>query len=113
ATVLAKYQAKGCEVIRFAAADVAAARRKAMEAWRAATKGDAVATRVLDSQVAFMKELGLLGCAAPRCPRPPRGRRGPLLSVRGVRHPRLAVRHHPRHHRPQPQAVPDHCLGHG
>jgi len=61
ATVLAKYQAKGCEVIRFAAADVAAARPKAMEAWRTATKGDALAIRILDSQVAFMKELGLLG----------------------------------------------------
>jgi len=61
ATALGKYAAKGCEVIRFNPADVAAARPKAMEAWRAATKGDALATRILDSQVAFMKELGLLG----------------------------------------------------
>ncbi|MBL0945128.1 MAG: TRAP transporter substrate-binding protein DctP [Hydrogenophaga sp.] len=61
ATVLAKYAAKGCEIIRFNPADVAAARPKAMEAWRTATKGDALATRILDSQVAFMKELGLLG----------------------------------------------------
>jgi TRAP-type mannitol/chloroaromatic compound transport system substrate-binding protein len=60
ATVLAKYQAKGCEIIRFSAADVAAARPKAMAAWRTATKGDALATKILDSQVAFMKELGLL-----------------------------------------------------
>ena len=60
ATVLAKYQAKGCEIIRFAAADVAAARPKAMAAWRTATKGDALATKILDSQVAFMKELGLI-----------------------------------------------------
>lgn len=60
ATVLAKYTAKGCEIIRFSPADVAAARPKAMEAWRAATKGDALATKILDSQVAFMKELGLL-----------------------------------------------------
>ena len=57
---LAKYQAKGCEIIRFAAADIAAARPKAMAAWRTATKGDALATKILDSQVAFMKELGLL-----------------------------------------------------
>jgi TRAP-type mannitol/chloroaromatic compound transport system substrate-binding protein len=57
---LAKYQAKGCEIIRFSAADVAAARPKAMAAWRTATKGDALATKILDSQVAFMKELGLL-----------------------------------------------------
>lgn len=57
---LAKYQAKGCEIIRFSAADIAAARPKAMAAWRTATKGDALATKILDSQVAFMKELGLL-----------------------------------------------------
>lgn len=60
ASVLAKYQAKGCEIIRFAPADVAAARPKAMEAWRAATKKDPLATRILDSQLAFMKELALL-----------------------------------------------------
>ncbi len=59
-TALAKYQAKGCEIIRFSPADVAAARPKAMAAWRTATKGDALATKILDSQVAFMKELGLL-----------------------------------------------------
>ena len=57
---LAKYQAKGCEIIRFSPADVAAARPKAMRAWRSATKGDALATKILDSQVVFMKELGLL-----------------------------------------------------
>ncbi|MBH1978156.1 MULTISPECIES: TRAP transporter substrate-binding protein DctP [unclassified Simplicispira] len=60
ATVLAKYQAKGCEIIHFNAADIAAARPKAMASWRAATKGDALASKILDSQVAFMKELGLL-----------------------------------------------------
>ena len=60
AAVLSKYQAKGCEIIRFSAADVAAARPKAIEAWRAATKGDALAGKILDSQIAFMKELGLL-----------------------------------------------------
>lgn len=60
ATVLKKYVEKGCEIIRFPEADVAAARPKAMEAWRAATKGDALATKVLDSQIAFMKELGLI-----------------------------------------------------
>ncbi|MCC7152266.1 MAG: TRAP transporter substrate-binding protein DctP [Rubrivivax sp.] len=59
-TVLAKYRAKGCEIIHFDAADVAAARPKAMAAWRTATKGDALATKILDSQVAFMKDLGLL-----------------------------------------------------
>lgn len=60
ATVLAKYQAKGCEIIRFSAADIAAARPKAVAAWRTATKGDPLATKILDSQVTFMKELGLL-----------------------------------------------------
>lgn len=60
ATVLSKYAAKGCEIIRFSAADIAAARPKAMAAWRAATKGDPLATKILDSQIAFMKELGLL-----------------------------------------------------
>lgn len=60
ATVLAKYAAKGCEIIRFNPADVLAARPKAMAAWRTATKGDPLATKILDSQIAFMKELGLL-----------------------------------------------------
>lgn len=60
ATVLKKYEAKGCEIIRFSAADITAARPKAMVAWRTATKGDPLATKILDSQVAFMKELGLL-----------------------------------------------------
>jgi TRAP-type mannitol/chloroaromatic compound transport system substrate-binding protein len=60
ATVLSKYQAKGCEIIRFTAADLAAARPKAIEAWRAATKKDPLATKILDSQLAFMKELGLI-----------------------------------------------------
>jgi len=31
-----------------------------MEAWRAATKNNPLAVKILDSQVAFMKELGLL-----------------------------------------------------
>lgn len=60
ATVLAKYREKGCEIIRFAEADIASARSKAMDAWKAATKNDALASKVLDSQIAFMKELGLL-----------------------------------------------------
>lgn len=60
AASLQKYAAKGCEIIRFSAADIAAARPKAMAAWKTATKGDALATKILDSQVAFMKELGLL-----------------------------------------------------
>jgi hypothetical protein len=29
--------------------------------WRTATKGDALATKALDSQITLLKELGLLG----------------------------------------------------
>lgn len=61
ASVLGKYREKGCEIIRFADGEIAAARSRAMDAWKAATKNDALATKVLDSQVAFMKELGLIG----------------------------------------------------
>lgn len=61
ASVLGKYREKGCEIIRFPDGEIAAARSRAMEAWKAATKNDALATKVLDSQVAFMKELGLIG----------------------------------------------------
>jgi TRAP-type mannitol/chloroaromatic compound transport system substrate-binding protein len=57
---LAKYRAKGVEVIRLGEDDVAAARPKAITVWRTATKGDPLATRALDSQMALMKELGLL-----------------------------------------------------
>lgn len=57
---LVKYRQKGCEIIQLDPADVAAARPKAVAAWRAATKNDPVATKALDSQMAFMKELGLL-----------------------------------------------------
>ncbi|RRD57485.1 C4-dicarboxylate ABC transporter substrate-binding protein [Comamonadaceae bacterium OH2545_COT-014] len=60
ATVLDKYRAKGCEIIRMPDAEVAAARAKAMEAWRAAAKDNPLAVKALDSQVAFMKALGLL-----------------------------------------------------
>jgi TRAP-type mannitol/chloroaromatic compound transport system substrate-binding protein len=57
---LAKYKAKGVEIIRLSEADVSASRPKAVAAWRTATKNDALATKALDSQMAFMKELGLL-----------------------------------------------------
>lgn len=57
---LAKYRAKGCEVIMFDAAEVNAARPKAMDAWKTATKGEALASKILESQTTFMKQLGLL-----------------------------------------------------
>lgn len=60
AVVLAKYRAKGCEVFYMPDAEVKAARPTALVAWRSATKGDPLATKILNSQSAFMKELGLL-----------------------------------------------------
>lgn len=60
ASVLKKYADKGCEIIRFDPQEVVQARPKAMEAWRKATNNDALATKVLDSQIAFMQELGLV-----------------------------------------------------
>ncbi|HYD70045.1 TRAP transporter substrate-binding protein DctP [Azospirillum sp.] len=58
---IGKYKAKGVEVTTLDPADIAASRPKAVEAWRAATKSDKLAAKILDSQTAFMKQLGLLG----------------------------------------------------
>lgn len=55
-----KFKAAGVTVNTFDPADIAAHRPKAMEAWQEATKGDALAQKILDSQVAFMKSLNLL-----------------------------------------------------
>ena len=60
AVALSKYKAKGCEIIYMPADEIKAARPKALEAWKTATKGDALATKILDSQSTFMKDLGLL-----------------------------------------------------
>lgn len=60
ALVLPKYKEKGCTIIDFPEAEVIAARPKAMEAWLAATKNDPLATKMLDSQIEFMKLLGQL-----------------------------------------------------
>ncbi|MDO5640975.1 MAG: TRAP transporter substrate-binding protein DctP [Paracoccus sp. (in: a-proteobacteria)] len=60
ATALEAFKAAGVEVIELAADDVDAARPRAAEIWREATNGDALATRILDSQVEHMRELGLL-----------------------------------------------------
>ena len=54
------FRAKGVEVTALDPADIQQARGKAQEAWRSATKNDALAVKVLDSQVAFMKQLGLI-----------------------------------------------------
>lgn len=58
--VLDKYREKGVEVIHLDQGDVAEARSKAVESWSKATKGDPLATKIVESQTAFMKALGLL-----------------------------------------------------
>lgn len=59
-TALETFKGEGVEVIVLDEEDVKAARAKAVESWRKATKGDALATKVLDSQVEQMRELGLI-----------------------------------------------------
>ncbi|PVB61197.1 TRAP transporter substrate-binding protein DctP [Labrenzia sp. 011] len=60
AEVLEKYKENGVEVIYLDEADIASHRADAVESWKKATKGDDLANRVLESQIAFMKALGLL-----------------------------------------------------
>jgi TRAP-type mannitol/chloroaromatic compound transport system substrate-binding protein len=54
------FRAKGVEITSLDPKDINAARGKARQAWQAATKNDPIAVKVLESQVAFMKQLGLL-----------------------------------------------------
>ena len=58
--VLDKYREQGVEVIHLDQGDVAEARAKAVESWSKATKGDPLATKIVESQTAFMKSLALL-----------------------------------------------------
>ncbi|MCC4246087.1 TRAP transporter substrate-binding protein DctP [Stappia indica] len=58
--VLDKYREQGVEIIQLDPADIAEARSKAVASWNKATKGDALATRIVESQTAFMQSLGLL-----------------------------------------------------
>ncbi|MFN4276981.1 MAG: TRAP transporter substrate-binding protein DctP [Ferrovibrio sp.] len=60
AIALEKYKAKGCTIHSFDQADILANRPKAVAAWQAATKDNALAKKILESQVAFMKRLGVL-----------------------------------------------------
>ncbi|MBU1312913.1 MAG: TRAP transporter substrate-binding protein DctP [Alphaproteobacteria bacterium] len=60
ATALAAFKESGVTVIELDEADVTASRSKAVEAWRTAAKSDPLANKILDSQIAQMKELGLL-----------------------------------------------------
>ena len=59
-SALEAFKEQGVEVIELKEDDVNAARVKAVESWRKATKGNDLATRILDSQVAQMQELGLI-----------------------------------------------------
>ncbi|NDV86551.1 C4-dicarboxylate ABC transporter substrate-binding protein [Aurantimonas aggregata] len=59
-TALEAFEKQGVEVITLDEADIKAARLVAAEAWREATKGDELATRILDSQIEQMRELGLI-----------------------------------------------------
>src|SRR5690606_11728162 len=61
------FRSQGVEVTSLDAADIAEARKKAIDVWRQATKGDKLATEMVDSQVAFMQHLALL---TPPCPQP-------------------------------------------
>ncbi|MAS11700.1 MAG: C4-dicarboxylate ABC transporter substrate-binding protein [Nitratireductor sp.] len=58
--VLDKYREQGVEVIYLDPADVAEARSKAVDSWKAATKEDPLATKIVDSQIDFMQSLGLI-----------------------------------------------------
>lgn len=57
---LAAFRDAGIEVLRLDEEDVQAARPTAVEAWRAAAGDDELANRILESQLEFMRQLGLL-----------------------------------------------------
>lgn len=56
---IGKFQDAGVEIVDFDAADVAEARAKALESWKSAASDD-LSTRMMESQIALMKELRLL-----------------------------------------------------
>ncbi len=58
--VLDKYKAKGCTIHMLDGADILANRPKAVAAWQAATKDNALAKKIIGSQIDFMKKLGVL-----------------------------------------------------
>jgi len=60
AVALKQFEAQGVKVIHLGPDIVSEGRATAMAAWRKAAGDDELANRVLDSQIAFMKELGLL-----------------------------------------------------
>lgn len=60
AEALEAFREQGVEIVELSDDDVKQARARAAEAWREATKGDELATRILDSQIAQMREIGLI-----------------------------------------------------
>ena len=59
-TALEKFRDAGVEVLHLDEEDVRAARPTAVEAWREAAGDDALANEILESQMSFMRQLGLL-----------------------------------------------------
>jgi TRAP-type mannitol/chloroaromatic compound transport system substrate-binding protein len=57
---LKKFKEKGCQVIYLPEAEIMKARKVAMEVWEEYANKSPLARKVLDSQKAWMKELGLL-----------------------------------------------------
>ena len=58
--VLEKYKEKGVTIHTLDPQDIFASRQKVVTAWQAATKDNALAKKILDSQTDFMKKLGVL-----------------------------------------------------
>lgn len=57
---LEEFKKQGVEITTLDPADIAAARKEAVVVWRKATNDNPNATKILDSQIAFMEQLGLL-----------------------------------------------------
>lgn len=57
---LEAFRSQGVEVNALEIADVAENRKKVVEVWRKATNGEANATEMVNSQISFMEQLGLL-----------------------------------------------------
>lgn len=60
ASALEAFEAAGVEVIELSGDEVTEGRNQAADMWREATKDDPLAVKILDSQMAQMRELGLL-----------------------------------------------------
>ena len=59
-SALEAFKEQGVEVVELEEGDVTEARGKATELWAEATKGNELAKKILDSQVAQMRDLGLI-----------------------------------------------------